>query len=489
MTRLVPRRRTGIAILAGAALLALGVAAATPSLAGTDDTRGDDHGALTALPANDPARGLIYDGYRVATSGRCKGMLESTSVRGACTHGPDAPFPGLNVKQPVAPKYSANTTLAKALASNIACDGNGQSGYRVQVLYVHGSANADRYSQYLASFRGWASEVDVIYNSSAGQTGGTRHIRYVTDSGCNVVVDDVAIDNGSLNNFGASVNAVQALGYNRTDRKYLMFVDATALCGIAFVGLDSQPGQGNSNNSGPSFARVDSGCWSAGPAAHELTHTMGSVNNDSPNHTQYGHCTDDYDLMCYQDGPGTTLRIVCPDRAQDNLLDCNHDDYFNTNPQPGSYLATHWNTANNRFLINSGGTPPPSGGSRIGAITGLAGKCVDIPSGNTANGTPVQLWDCNGGANQTWTVGADGTVRGLGKCLDITGGFTGNGTKIQLWDCHGGANQLWQVSGSAMVNPRSNRCLDVPNGNSANGTQLQIWDCNRGANQTWHLPA
>jgi hypothetical protein len=216
---------------------------------------------------------------------------------------------------------------------------------------------------------------------------------------------------------------------------------------------------------------------------------MGAVNSDSPNHTQYGHCTDDYDIMCYQDGPGTTVRIVCPDKAQDNLLDCNHDDYFNTNPPAGSYLATHWNTANNRFLINSSGsTPPPSGGSGTGAVTGLAGKCVDIPSSNTANGTPVELWDCNGGTNQTWTVGADGTLRALGKCLDITGGGTANGKLIELWDCHGGANQVWQVSGSVLVNPQSNRCLDVPNGNSANGTRLQVWDCNRGANQTWHLP-
>jgi hypothetical protein len=487
MTRLVPRGRTGLAVFAGAVLLSVGIAMATPSHAGIDhtDTHGDDHSGFTALPANDPARGLIYDGFRVARSGPCKGMLEIKAVPGACSHGPDEPFPGLDVKRPVAPKYAGNTPLAKAVAHNIVCDGNGQSGYRVEVLYVHGSGNADRYNQYLASFRGWASEVDDIYNTSAAQTGGTRHIRYVTDSGCNIVVDDVAIDNGALNDFGNSVNAVKALGYNRTDRKYLMFVDTTALCGIAYVLIDSQPGQGNANNVGPSFARVDSGCWAGPPAAHELTHAMGAVNSDSPNHTQYGHCTDDYDIMCYQDGPGTTVRIICPDKAQDNLLDCNHDDYFNTNPPAGSYLATHWNTANNRFLITSD-TPAPSGGT--GAITGLAGKCVDIPSSTTTNGTPVELWDCNGGANQTWTVGGDGTVRALGKCLDIIGGGTANGTLTELWDCHGGANQVWRVSGSTLVNPQSNRCLDVPNGNSANGTRLQIWDCNSGANQIWRLP-
>ena len=88
---------------------------------------------------------------------------------------------------------------------------------------------------------------------------------------------------------------------------------------------------------------------------------MGAVMCSSPNHTAYGHCTDDYDIMCYNDGPGTVLRIVCGDQAQDNRLDCNKDDYFNTNPPAGSYLATHWNTANNRFLLTSGGT---GGGGR-----------------------------------------------------------------------------------------------------------------------------
>ena len=31
-----------------------------------------------------------------------------------------------------------------------------------------------------------------------------------------------------------------------------------------------------------------------------------------------------------------------------------------------------------------------------GPITGLAGKCVDVKSSNSANGTPIQLYTCNG---------------------------------------------------------------------------------------------
>ncbi|MQA27607.1 MAG: family 16 glycosylhydrolase, partial [Micromonosporaceae bacterium] len=47
-----------------------------------------------------------------------------------------------------------------------------------------------------------------------------------------------------------------------------------------------------------------------------------------------------------------------------------------------------------------------SGGSRVGQITGLAGKCVDVAAANTADGTQVQLYTCNGTDAQRWTIGA-----------------------------------------------------------------------------------
>jgi beta-glucanase (GH16 family) len=120
------------------------------------------------------------------------------------------------------------------------------------------------------------------------------------------------------------------------------------------------------------------------------------------------------------------------------------------------------------------------------AIKGLAGKCVDVAAANSANGTPVQLYDCNGSAAQQWTVGSDGTIRALGKCLDITDNGTADGSTVQLWDCGGGANQKWVVSSANdIVNPQANKCLDVTGANSANGTRLQIYTCNGTAAQKW----
>lgn len=119
-------------------------------------------------------------------------------------------------------------------------------------------------------------------------------------------------------------------------------------------------------------------------------------------------------------------------------------------------------------------------------IRGLAGKCVDVAGANSANGTPVQLYDCNGTAAQAWTVGSDGTIRALGKCLDVTGNGTADGSTVQLWDCSGGPNQKWAVSAAHdIVNPQANKCLDVTGNSSANGTRLQIWTCTGGGNQKW----
>ncbi|SEM15369.1 ricin-type beta-trefoil lectin domain protein [Streptacidiphilus jiangxiensis] len=125
-----------------------------------------------------------------------------------------------------------------------------------------------------------------------------------------------------------------------------------------------------------------------------------------------------------------------------------------------------------------------------GQIAGYGGKCVDVAGANTANGTAVQLYDCNGTSAQSWTVAADGSLQALGKCMDVTSAGTANGTQIQLYDCNGTGSQQWQAqSDGSLLNPQSGRCLDATGPSSANGTRLQIWDCTGAANQKWTLPA
>ena len=58
----------------------------------------------------------------------------------------------------------------------------------------------------------------------------------------------------------------------------------------------------------------------------------------------------------------------------------------------------------------------------------------------------MQLWTCNGGANQSWTAQSDGTLRNpqSGKCLDVSGNNPADGTVVHLWTCiANAANQKW----------------------------------------------
>ena len=72
--------------------------------------------------------------------------------------------------------------------------------------------------------------------------------------------------------------------------------------------------------------------------------------------------------------------------------------------------------------------------------------------------------------------------------MDITGANYSNGTKIEWWTCNGGANQQWTAVNGALENPASGKCLDDPNSSTTLGTQLQLYTCNGGSNQKWTLP-
>ncbi|MEU8233350.1 PQQ-dependent sugar dehydrogenase [Actinoplanes sp. NPDC048967] len=131
------------------------------------------------------------------------------------------------------------------------------------------------------------------------------------------------------------------------------------------------------------------------------------------------------------------------------------------------------------------GTAPSTG---TGPITAAAGKCVDVNGAGSADGTKIQLWSCNGGANQQWTRNGT-TLRALGKCMGVAGGATTDGSLVQLSTCTGTGGQNWTAGANgSLVNAGSGKCLDANGGSSADGTQLIIWSCHGGTNQRWTLP-
>jgi alpha-tubulin suppressor-like RCC1 family protein len=140
---------------------------------------------------------------------------------------------------------------------------------------------------------------------------------------------------------------------------------------------------------------------------------------------------------------------------------------------------------------DSGASPPaiftsePTGPIVAGD---LATKCIDDTGLSAANDTPVVMWDCNSGPEQSWTTEPDGTILTNGKCLDIYRDEKVNKAPVELSTCTGGASQQWQPVNGTLVNPVSGKCLDDPRFNTTDGIQLELYTCNGGTNQQWELP-
>lgn len=296
-------------------------------------------GVLTDVPLGhvvDPTSGLVCD-------------LVGGLPR--CVHR-DEPGPG--------PGHAAAGRRGSAEAVvPVGCAGDGQAGNRIQVVYTHQSDRPDRLGSVLPELRRHVDAANAVFHRSSD---GSRQLRAVTDGQCQVTVDRVTLSPVQAASFTETIKALRATGRDRVDRKYLVFMDNDRGCGLAEYYRDDRAVAVNRNNQGDTFAIVYAPCWGGVLAAHELVHMLGGVQASAPRSTgSYGHCTDGHDVMCYADGSGRTMSVRCAaDHAA--LLDCGRDDYFSVEPQPGSYLATHWNTAVSSFLVGGGpSTPlPPS---------------------------------------------------------------------------------------------------------------------------------
>jgi len=119
---------------------------------------------------------------------------------------------------------------------------------------VRDANTASRFNQYQESFRTWTAGVDAIYATSAKETGGERHVRFVTTADCKVDVREVELPAGGLNTFDATINGLKALGYNRTDRKYMIFGESKVYCGIGTFNGDTQPSRTTAATAVPATA-------------------------------------------------------------------------------------------------------------------------------------------------------------------------------------------------------------------------------------------
>ena len=324
--------------------------------------------SLGAGPTFDPAR---------LPPGACAGRIPYLFPNGAllCSHGPDPAPDGVDATVPwrpdpvhprglILPDPPTGPPSYAAGNAGIACVGNGTDGPRVQAVYAVPADRPDRFGQVENSIRSWAAQTDTVFRSSAAKTGGERRIRFVTDY-CELQIMRVSLSARGDDTFDNTLAEFQAKGLNRSDRKYLVWMESTALCGIGSYYVDDSPGPTNANNGRAgvpgSVARIDSGCWGLGSSgqsveAHELLHTLGGVQPSAPRGSANGHCSDDADRMCYQDGSVAALVDRCPSE-EEQLFDCGNDDYFSAAPAPSGYISTHWNTASSAFLVETATTP------------------------------------------------------------------------------------------------------------------------------------
>ena len=134
---------------------------------------------------------------------------------------------------------------------------------------------------------------------------------------------------------------------------------------------------------------------------------------------------------------------------------------------------------------------PAQAATTGGPIHGVqSGRCLDVAGARTAPGSRVELYTCNGGGNQRWTLTSAGELKVYDstRCLEVGGNSRKPGSIVQIYTCNGGPNQHWRVgSDRSIVGAGSSLCLDALGGRTANGSTVSVWGCNRGANQQWTI--
>jgi hypothetical protein len=131
---------------------------------------------------------------------------------------------------------------------------------------------------------------------------------------------------------------------------------------------------------------------------------------------------------------------------------------------------------------------PPASAATTQLVGAGSNRCLDVSGNVDTLGTAMQIWDCNGQANQQFEATSAGELRTFNgtRCLDAYNGGTAAGTAVIIWSCNGQQNQKWRMnSDGSITGVQSGLCLDVDHAGTANGTKVLLWTCNGQSNQRW----
>jgi PKD repeat protein len=280
------------------------------------------------------------------------------------THGPDteeqieaeAAAAGQSAQfGPGSPERAPKCTLAREEAERFQ-----------MVIYARPASSADRYEESKPIIRTQMRRMNWVLNRDSLASGGPTADYRVA---CNFPLEEQTIFVGQLITQGSSyaeiVAAAKAAGWIDYRADHTIFFDGEdptgQACGIGNIWNDDSLAANNRNNN-PNVAGAtgDYGvtyrsCWNGNTVMHENGHNSGAVQNTAAHATGQGgwHCWDELDVMCYSPDGGTNhqqgVEFLCADRE---YFDCGYDDYFDSNPESGEYLATHWNLGSplNKFI-------------------------------------------------------------------------------------------------------------------------------------------
>ena len=366
-------------------------------------------------------------------------MLVAWPVAGLASGGPRPSWVHADDGDPVVPgdpvTAAAGETAAELVAAGVTTVGlepapwrgsergadyaaSTSSGSKVKLVYAYAADQPDRFAQYADLMQ---TDAKAIAETVAAASGGAKTLRFDTgtDGGAGFV-DIVSVrlpqaaatyqSMGPSARSAAVKSALSSAVRINNVAHYAVYADGLygndSVAGIAEMYPDERKSASNNNNRDNLWAFV----WGMGTATfssshrttllHEITHTLGGVQANAPHGTTAGHCSDRYDVMCYDDGglkPGQTMVQAC-DTVQ---YDCNGEDYFNPAPAAGSYLAFNWNVFDSSFLC-------------------APASCV---SGGPVNVAPEQPIDETGPTN------AQPTAPATGADTSITGSSSGTATR------------------------------------------------------------
>eukprot|EP00775_Hariotina_reticulata_P007981 gene7981-8179_t len=281
-----------------------------------------------------------------------------------------------------------------------------------------------------------------------------------------------------------------------------IFNDNTGVCGVAWMPVAQNL----------AFSAVMRGCFTGYTLAHELGHNQGCGHNIDDLKTDPGAGNTLWGPYAWgfrrcdlgSNNFKTILSYGCPNGVRSPEVGMFSTPFRRTPSGVAigdinqGYCA--WGIQNSSRTVaafRSGNIPPPpppppppTTSSNRSIRSGMGNRCVDAPTWTT--GVQLYIFDCHGGPNQQFEHRADGSVRFVGRnqCMDVRYSGTADGTAVQLWECNGTPAQQWFADHLGRLHPYAapDKCLDIPNSRFENRVNLVIWSCHTYTNQNWTSP-